>query len=82
MGPPAGGGKKKRRKKAKKKGAKRNAARKNAQRLPRIEGAFLGSVVIEESAEARMLTRRHQRKALEAKRPWRQPAAPERPRPP
>ena len=82
VGPPAGGGKKKRRKKAKKKGAKRNAARKNAQRLPRIEGAFLGSVVIEESAEARMLTRRHQRKALEAKRPWRQPAAPERPRPP
>lgn len=72
---PAAGGKKKRRKKAKKKRGKR-VGKKGTDRLPRIEGAFLGSVVVEESPETRLMARREQRKAIEAKRPWRQPMPP------
>eukprot|EP01043_Picozoa_sp_COSAG02_P066498 COSAG02_NODE_10372_length_1956_cov_2.769830_3_plen_348_part_01 len=75
VGPAAGGRKKRRKKKAQKKRGRR-VGKKGTDRLPRIEGAFLGSIAIEESPETRLMARREQRKAIEAKRPWRQPMPP------
>ena len=75
VGPPAAGRRKKRRRKANKTRGRRGATS-DANRLPRIEGPFLGSVVIQEDPETRLLARREQRKVIEAKRPWRQPMPP------
>ena len=75
VGPPAAGRRKKRRRKANKTRGRRGATS-DANRLPRIEGPFLGSVVIQEDPETRLLARREPRKVIEAKRPWRQPMPP------
>lgn len=73
VGPPAGG-KKKRKKPKKTRG--RRGRRKAGRRLPRIEGAFLGSVAIDDNPGKRLLARREQRNVIEANRPWRQPMQP------
>ena len=75
VGPPAAIGRKKRRRKANKNRGRRGGTS-VANRLPRIEGPFLDSVTIQEDPKTRLLARRNQRKAIEAKRPWRQPMPP------